>query len=236
MLWCDRKQAAKAEQQSLDSQIINRYRTVITEEEHLFKALDHVVIESGEPLEGNCFYYNLSLCPSLLLENKRINLFAAANQSQEILEIGFNAGHSAAILLLAKPGSRLLAFDLCEHRYTEGCFAVLADRFPDRIDLIPGDSNTTVPLFRLENPAVYFDLLHIDGAHDYQTATHDFMNCHSLAKNSSLIIWDDTNDRELDTLFNTFLRDQLIAERFDFLPTFTFCHRIGQVLKQVTST
>nr|WP_199290590.1 class I SAM-dependent methyltransferase [Synechococcus elongatus] len=165
ILWCDRKQAAKAEQQSLDSQTINCYRTIVTEEEQLFKALDHVVVESGEPLEGNCFYYHLSLKPSALLENKRINLFSSATQAQKILEIGFNAGHSAALMLLANPNSNLLAFDICEHRYTEGCFAVLAERFPHRIDLIAGDSNTTLPLFRLEHPAVYFDLLHIDGSH-----------------------------------------------------------------------
>lgn len=236
MLWCDRKQAAKAEQQSLDSQTINRYRTVITEEEKLFKALDHVVVESGEPLEGNCFYYHLSLKASVLLENKRINLFSAATEAQEILEIGFNAGHSAALMLLANPDSKLLAFDICEHRYTEGCFAVLADRFANRIDLIPGDSNTTVPLFRLEHPAVYFDLLHIDGSHNYQAATTDFMNCHSLAKHGSLMIWDDTNNAELDLLFNAFVEDRLIVERFDFLPTFTYCHRVGEALKQIQKT
>lgn len=230
--WSDRKVNAHAQEQQLDPSVINRYRVVMNEELELFKALDQVVIDSGEPLEGNCFYYHLSLNPSILLENKRINLFSAASRVTKILEIGFNAGHSAALMLLANPDSRLLAFDICEHQYTEKCFMVLSDRFGDRIDLIPGDSNTTVPQFRFENPAVYFDLLHIDGSHDYQAATTDFMNCHSLAKHGSLMIWDDTNNSDLDLLFDAFVVDQLISERFDLLPTFTYCHRVGTVLKQ----
>lgn len=60
------------------------------------------------------------------------------------------------------------------------------------------------------------------------------MNCHSLAKHGSLMIWDDTDNVELDLLFNAFVEDHLIVERFDFLPTFTYCHRIGQAIKHTS--
>lgn len=36
------------------------------------------------------------------------------------------------------------------------------------------------------------------------------------------MIWDDTDNVELDLLFNAFVEDHLIVERFDCLPTFTY--------------
>ena len=45
------------------------------------------------------------------------------------LEVGFNAGHSAAVLLAAFPRAALRSFDLCAHAYTEANAAWLQAHF-----------------------------------------------------------------------------------------------------------
>jgi hypothetical protein len=42
--------------------------------------------------------------------------------------------------------------------------------FPGRHELITGDSRETVPAFADEYPTRAFDLIYIDGGHDYEIA------------------------------------------------------------------
>ena len=82
-------------------------------------AINKIVKESKEPLEGNCLYQNQS---NFILhednkEKLRMNLFNLAKEKNNIIEVGFNAGHSAAIYFLANPKVKLLVFDILYHSY-----------------------------------------------------------------------------------------------------------------------
>ena len=71
-----------------------------------------------------------------------------ARRAHRMLEVGFNAGHSATLALIANPTLEYHALDLCQHNYTRRCFQLLMFRFPGRVSLTCGDS--TVRLRELE--------------------------------------------------------------------------------------
>jgi predicted O-methyltransferase YrrM len=64
--------------------------------------------------------------------------------STTILEIGFNAGHSAACFLMANPNVKILCIDINTSSYTLPCFRYLKSIFNDRIYFIESNSNNLV--------------------------------------------------------------------------------------------
>ena len=122
----------------------------------LVSSINKIVEEIREPMEGNCLYQHLSNF-EFHRDNKealRQNIHTLCKQSKSILEIGFNAGHSAALYTYANPEIIIRSFDLCLHKYTKPCSELLASTLPD-FKLIPGDSRETVGKY---NEITKFDL------------------------------------------------------------------------------
>lgn len=114
-------------------------------------------------------------------------LIALSNGKVNAMEIGFNAGHSADTFLRYNPDLRLTSFDLGDHPYVRTAKEYIDKTYPNRHTLILGNSTETVPLFSGK-----FDLIFIDGGHDYETAKADISNCMKLADKDTLVIIDDT--------------------------------------------
>ena len=110
----------------------------------------------------------------------------------KIMEIGFNAGHSADIILKNNPTASLVSFDLGLHRYVGTAKRYIDVTYPKRHKLIIGDSTKLVPHFIENNEGVNFDVIFIDGGHDYEIAKTDMENCFKLAHKDTIIILDDT--------------------------------------------
>jgi predicted O-methyltransferase YrrM len=106
-------------------------------------------------------------------------------------EIGFNVGFSSYAFLTAHPETRIVSFDLAEHAWTKAAKELIDERFPGRHTLVYGDSRETVPEFKQRNPAVSFDLVFIDGGHDYEVAKADILNMRSLCEEKTVVIMDD---------------------------------------------
>jgi len=109
-----------------------------------------------------------------------------------ILEIGFNAGHSSELFLENNPNVSVTSFDIGEHKYISNSKYYLDKMYPGRHTLILGDSRVSIPKYSKENPGKTFDIIFIDGGHEYEVARADLENCAKLADKNSLVLLDDT--------------------------------------------
>jgi len=121
-------------------------------------------------------------------------IYISRNPIKKVMEIGFNAGHSAEIFLKNNPDIDLVSFDIGHHDYTEHARKYIEITYPGRHRLILGDSKQTIPEFIKENPDVKFDLIFIDGGHDYETASADLENSLLLSHKDTIIAIDDVTD------------------------------------------
>tara|TARA_X000000368_G_scaffold407389_1_gene386801 strand:- start:4904 stop:5581 length:678 start_codon:yes stop_codon:yes gene_type:complete len=190
---------------------IEDYKTILDKNKHHIDKLRTICKEIGEKVEGNCFTKHMDINTNVSkLIYKQMNHFSLGMNATNIMEIGFNAGHSSLLYLLANSNSKLTIFDICEHKYTIPCFKYLQSVFPNRLELFPGDSTKTVSEFYANNPSTKFDLIHIDGAHRGDIPNRDFHNSLKLASN--IIIWDDTHITRLNNLLNGYIDKKLVTE------------------------
>lgn len=110
---------------------------------------------------------------------------------RDVMEIGFNTGHSAYLFLATCPEAKMVSFDLGDHDYVAVAKALIDRLFPGRHELITGDSTETVPRYVAEHEGRRFELCYVDGGHDYDVARADLFNCQALAAERALVVMDD---------------------------------------------
>jgi len=201
--------------------------------DELLKIVTKTHIDKNQPglLEGNCMYDNCTTNINPLFYNKQINIFNTVLDSKIAIEVGVNAGHSLLVMLLANPLLKIYCFDICYHTYTEPCVEYLNNNFGNRITLIKGDSRVTMPKFINDNPNLSVDFFHIDGMHEPDT-DFDFQNSYKLAKNNSIMLWDDSDSYILNNLWNTYINENKIEDiTNNYLPTYIHQHNIGLIKK-----
>jgi hypothetical protein len=136
-------------------------------------------------LEGNVFTYN-GINTADFMKIKMQNIFYLAKECKgDVLEIGFNAGNSALIFLMANPNCKLYAIDLCCHSYVKDCVDYLNKNFNNRVTLFEGNSLQIIPEFDTELCKNIF-IYHIDGWHAEEGIRKDLKNCFSLYENNAM--------------------------------------------------
>lgn len=168
-------------------------------------------------LIGNLFYVDMQGAqggrPEDSLKIKRDNLVSVAGAARNVLDIGFNAGHSALLFLLCNPECRVTAVDTFEPSYSNACFDYLARVFPGRLTREQGDSRAVLP--RLAGQA--FDLVHLDGGKEL-TIRQDLAAIPGLVARDHLLVIDDTQNQALN--------DEVVAAvRQGDLQSGAFSHR-----------
>ncbi len=128
-------------------------------------------------------------CPEL---TEALSKLVNGEGIRHVMEVGFNAGHSAETFLSSNPRIDLTSFDLGKHPYTLTGKKYIDYKFPFRHRLFLGDSTKAVPEFIDANPKTKFDLIFIDGGHNYKIARADLENSMKLAHANTLVIMDDT--------------------------------------------
>ncbi|UUX49275.1 class I SAM-dependent methyltransferase [Nisaea acidiphila] len=201
----------------------------LAEAQHILDALRQVVLETGEPIEGDLLHrHHSDFEPARTIYPKALGLHALAADRRNVLEIGFNAGISTLIMLLANKELKVTAVDICDHGYTRKCFAVLEEHFPGRVRLVPGDSLEIMTNLGAAGVTGPFDLLHVDGYHMGIRPTIDAAVSLSMADQSCLFVLDDTHDWKLRQLFEFLKLQRLITPLSDRRFDQRF-HRIGWV-------
>ena len=203
--------------------LINRINNKYDFEEFLnlpiLKNLNDIIkksnIKNNEKLEGNILYEHLSNFNLIYPNNtkrpgfdiKRQNLYNLAKNSKNLLEIGFNGGHSSVLYFYSNPQLKLLSFDIAIHKYTEPCVEFLQKIY--NIEFIKGDSRKTVKEYNVKEK---YDIIHIDGGHGIECAEEDLLNCVKFAHKNTILIFDDTNQNLLNKLLNKYVEKKLIVE------------------------
>ena len=198
--------------------IINIHNGILaSEEKDLFAKLKLAVIDSGSSLEGNLFYYHNTKFKFVKSANRRYNMVQAALNSEHLLEIGFNAGHSAALVLLSNPEIKVTSVDIAKHGYVDECVRILKERFGERFTFIRGDSKIVLP--KLKCP-YGFDMIHIDGCHSPVYANSDLFYSLKYSKGpGTIVIFDDIQKLHLRNLWDYYTNDLgVIHNKYDVFP------------------
>ena len=177
--------------------------------------LNNIIRNKGNEIEGNCLYKNnwpvkswkTPFDPRTDTEDLCENLYKLGSISNNILEIGFNGGHSNVIFLLANPKAQIVNFDLCNHDYSKPCFEYLKSKY--NVHLVKGDSTVEIPKYKTD---INFDLIHIDGGHGEECATKDLINCKELATPETLLVFDDSNFEVIENVLSNFVNKKFIKE------------------------
>ena len=106
----------------------------------------------------------------------------------KIMEIGFNGGHSSELFLEYNKTSTVLSFDIGHHDYVKYGKEYIDRAYPNRHTLIIGNSIDSIPKYKNET----FDIIFIDGDHEYDVAIQDLKNCMCLSNKDTIVILDDT--------------------------------------------
>jgi hypothetical protein len=162
-----------------------RIAFILDEHRWVFESLLQIIQKhSSRGLRRNLFFRDTTDPYCIDLVGKQLNLFQAAQHASNALEIGFNAGHGAAIMLLANPSLTVCALDTCFLAYTKPCFDFLNSIFEKRIALIEA------PQFGFNVNSKY-NLMHIDSGDRGVTGDVDLVNALAKCVDGATIIIDD---------------------------------------------
>jgi len=114
---------------------------------------------------------------------------------RKVIEVGFNAGLSAATFLSGRGDIQVISFDLGFWGHVPVAKRVIDQVFPGRHQLILGNSLETLPAFLTDvaNQHAY-DLVFVDGGHEPPVPASDLQCAHQLLKPVGWVIVDDYCD------------------------------------------
>ena len=165
-------------------------------------------MELLEGMRNDCQEGNISWFPE---RQKAIVDLITKHKPHNIIQIGFNMGHSA--LLICDTIVRLKnekkfdsepvtinVFDICEHECTVPNFKILSESVKQHgifMNLIPGSSLDTIPKFMLAHDLM-FDFVEVDGCHTYDCLIKDVMNTWDRILPGGVIYIDDFNSSNVN--------------------------------------
>lgn len=128
---------------------------------------------------------------------RRIDLCEVARLSASMMEIGFDAGHSALACLNANPKLYLTVIDRFELESAKESVSYLQRRYPDRLSVIEGEPCLVMPCIAIENPRLRFDAFHLHGGWRPYADCAILSNCIRVAANNALFLLDDLRSPSL---------------------------------------
>lgn len=180
--------------------------TVFLVEDDSLSLEDYIKSKGYQITEGHSHQKNtgqVEFFKTLLKDNSYIRLIG---------EVGFNAGHSSEAFLKANEDFKVISFDIVDHDYTLIGKEYIDFKYPNRHRLIPGNSLKSIPNFSKRNPDIVFDLIFIDGGHQYHIAKRDIFNFKPLATKNTIVLIDDYNHPEVKKAIRTSIDEKIILK------------------------
>lgn len=139
-----------------------------------------------------------------LMYEKQELLYNSVKTATKVLEIGTYMGHSLLIMLLSNPKLKITCIDISDE-FTRSAVKVLNKHFNNAITFIHSDS-----LEALKTLNEKFDFFHIDGNHDNDYITNEFLLIKKLNNNLNNVLrvmFDDQDcllklEKEISTHYN----------------------------------
>jgi predicted O-methyltransferase YrrM len=128
---------------------------------------------------------------------------------KNILEIGFNAGHSAETFLSSNNYSKITSIDEASHDYIDYGYSYLSRKFRNRLRLFKIDS---AEILTAIGSGEIFDLIFIDGYHSYEYAKMDMLNCKNFSNDKTVLVLDDYDDPNLSKAWDELVKVGIVNE------------------------
>jgi hypothetical protein len=141
---------------------------------------------------------------------------------KNLMEIGFNAGHSSAFVLSLLPDVRVDSYDICFHPYTKPNSLKVKKKFGKRFDFFQTDSRDIKPEVVAKNK---YDILFVDGNHKLDFVENDF-NIAFGAKIPFMVV-DDLHQKDVKIKFEEHLK----KESFSLLHRSSYLATTGQLVQ-----
>jgi hypothetical protein len=125
-----------------------------------------------------------------LMYEKQELLFSLVKDAKNVLEIGTYMGHSLLIMLLSNPDLKITCIDISD-KYTLPAITILNKYFNNAITFIHKDSLSALKTINRK-----FDFFHIDGHHENDYITNEFVLVQKLNNhpdNVLRVLFDDQN-------------------------------------------
>ena len=114
-----------------------------------------------------------------------------------VCEVGFMAGHTSLLFLLALPSARVVSFDLGDTPWAAEQGRLLQQAFgPERFDVTFGLSNETLPQYHMDHPALRCDVVFVDGDKCPDARLDDFLHLRAMATGGALVLFDEATTFE----------------------------------------
>tara|TARA_Y100001968_G_C19417988_1_gene750070 strand:- start:1134 stop:1979 length:846 start_codon:yes stop_codon:yes gene_type:complete len=186
----------------------------------IFSKLNEIVFHSGEEMWGNICYERKKSNTNFINKfpdqgkfnlSRRRNIARIAPHINSVFEIGFNAGHSAALWLTMNENIKYYGLDIANKKYINTCAGFMKDNFGDRFKFFIGDSTTEIKNVG-EQINERLDLIHIDGGHSYEITSKDISSSINLSKKTGtrFILLDDILDSNVQMAATKFIINGLL--------------------------
>lgn len=195
--------------------------------QHINFIKDNILVNVSETVENSLFEHNGNIDDRFI--PKQFNIYDYSKQSNVALEIGFNTGSGALLMLLSNPNLVLYCFDIGSHKYVEPCFEYVKSIVGEhRIFISYGNSVDTVPVFLEEHKdELIIDLYHIDGSHNGDIPKQDLINCIQFNNAPSIVIMDDTNLTKVNKAWTSIINNNQVKDITPRNNTDEYRHSIG---------
>ena len=164
-------------------------RNTSTQLRELLRGLQDVANANGYKAKMG----NSQQVPGEIANLERLGTPADGERIETVCEIGFNAGHSAAALLMHNRAT-LHEFDVMSLRWSAACLDEIRRLFPGRVQLHKGDSKRTGPAFAQrvkrgeQKPC---DVFFVDGMHNNPWVLVDLITAIASTRPGGKIMVDD---------------------------------------------